>query len=89
MADFDLAGECSGMSADSASLLDPGYTADVASAYTRPGGNTRSLLHGRRRVHPATPSRCVDCAYVWWEYSQDCQDYLTVRSKTLRIYRPV
>eukprot|EP01043_Picozoa_sp_COSAG02_P002436 COSAG02_NODE_56_length_43700_cov_33.650765_7_plen_1205_part_00 len=72
--------ECSGMSSDSALLLDPGYTTDdceTALHLVQEEVRTRCCTDEGECIDGAPPSRCeYDCAHIWWEYSQDCQEYL-------------
>eukprot|EP01046_Picozoa_sp_COSAG06_P006501 COSAG06_NODE_306_length_17801_cov_6.989210_12_plen_1895_part_00 len=65
---------------DSRVTLDPGYTTDdceTALQLVQEEVHARCCMDEGECIDGAPPSRCeYDCAHIWWEYSQDCEDYL-------------
>jgi hypothetical protein len=72
--------ECNGMSGNSQLLLDPGYTTNdciTALQLVQEEVHTRCCMDESDCTDGAPPSRCgYDCAHIWWEFAQDCHDYL-------------
>lgn len=68
------------MSGNSQLLLDPGYTTNdciTALQLVQEEVHTRCCMDESDCTDGAPPSRCgYDCAHIWWEFAQDCHDYL-------------